>query len=204
ASRKRYRTDEVLHYSASFNHGSTWQQLTCFLRFFRRADLKVPDIIVSQDGARVTFSTQQIYPPGKCSLLIYFNKSEMNLTQPSVYNTTLPGDPTYFTSTCSIAVPKSSLRSGIYDVHVTMYPNINNNEEDIQYGTDFNYTFNLSSPRLSDLNAKETHGVIRTDINSSVSIVLDIDSNPKPTLYTMIRDGHKAVRFENFTEDGIE
>ncbi|CAL1532935.1 unnamed protein product, partial [Lymnaea stagnalis] len=58
----------------------------------------------------------------------------------------LHGEPIYYTTRCILHVSTSLLAPGFYNISVTMYPIVTNDETSIQYGTTYSHTLILENP----------------------------------------------------------
>ncbi|CAL1528392.1 unnamed protein product [Lymnaea stagnalis] len=140
----------------------------------------------------VTCIAHKIYPKGIC--LYRINNDEPILTE--MCSTKIHRDPDVFTSSCTFSLPLSELSSEKFTINVTMYPNVSNEQSNMQFGTDFLHSIILGPPKL--IYAKESHtpDFQTSNLNGTVSVEINMICFPRPKRYHLIKEDGSEIKFE--------
>ncbi|CAL1531161.1 unnamed protein product, partial [Lymnaea stagnalis] len=99
----------------------------------------------SKDLLMATCLINKIYPEAECRFSIVFNEIYQIFTGYKISRNTMQiaDDPIYYKTTCTLTISRRKLSHGIYDIDVTMYPNITGNNGDIKFGAKTKFSFNI-------------------------------------------------------------
>ncbi|KAI8780139.1 hypothetical protein BgiBS90_019333 [Biomphalaria glabrata] len=125
---------------------------TCFLYIYAKPEATrcKYEYIIDNATSFITCTANKVYPAAKCVFLFTGYKETFAAPQESVLyrNHTYREVPVYYQTTCTLRV-NSNVTKFEYNVTVFIFPNVTNNNTDIQFGTTINV--NVKPEQIKDV-----------------------------------------------------
>ncbi|CAL1528397.1 unnamed protein product, partial [Lymnaea stagnalis] len=195
-SRKLF-SKEKQWFRAYYENSITDNKSICNVTVFAKPEDITCMNSIFHDYLYVTCIAHKIYPNGICLHRMSINNPVDKPILTEMCSARMDGDPEYFTSICTFGFLLSALRSGTSTLNITIYPNVTNDESDVQYGMEFVHSFILGPPNLIHA-TKESHtpAFQTSNLNGTVSVEINMICFPKPKAYRLIKEDGSEIKFD--------
>ncbi|XP_059154451.1 uncharacterized protein LOC131939938 [Physella acuta] len=157
---------------------------TCDVHYYKKIDQAMCHHKISKKGLHIECTSANVYPKSCCNFSVKVNRASWDIQLTPEYNrTVVKTDPVYFDTVCALDIAPADLESGVWEVNVTMYPDIFNDDgkncKPTNGGKTFLFNITIEHPFISLYNCpnavedgKEFNCICQRDDKSDVHTVV--------------------------------